>query len=390
ALEGYSYATYAPGWLPDDDPHEPSHTYFGGWIPNTYLTSFWNESFATFCEDLYEREVSIGDTEERRLAFVPNMNPSPQYDEGMVATAGVMSGRSASSLGYGKGGLVLYMLEQEIGREAMQKAIQTWLTQHKNGDPGEWDQFEAIIGSDKKWFFDQWLRREGSPRYSVSNVRYVNGSVVGQVQFAGPTYRLTLDAMTVDPVGNRTMHRVSIMPEEGSQMVTFGFVVPEQPVTVSFDPYDRIMTSRSTRAPESLVSRLSRMDAIVNPNTREWARTADFNSLKISSDVPANPNGMVLVGHPDDWPGMRTLCDRAGFVVNGNSLTYDGTTIDLRHGAAGAIIEYEPGVTIGIVLGKTRRHMDTGRASVALTDELGRFLRGTTEPRMTGEFVFRF
>lgn len=390
ALEGYSYATYASGWLPDDDAHEPSHTYFGGWIPNTYLTSFWNESFATFCEDLYEREASIGNTEERRLAFIPNMTPSPMYDEGTVASYGVMQGGRASSLGYGKGGLVLYMLEQEIGRERMQATIKQWLTEHKNGTPGEWDQFESLLGPEMKWFFDQWIRRPGSPKFSINNVQYVNGTVVGQVQFSGPTYRMTLDAMTEDPVGKRTVHRLTIVPEEGSQVATFGFLVEDQPAIVSFDPYDRMMTARTTAGPVSVRRQLARMDALVNPNTREWARTADFNSLKITSEIPANPNGMVLVGHPDDWPAMKTLCDRVGFVVSGNSLTYDGTTIDLRRGAAAAIVEYEPGVTIGIVLGKTRRAIDTGRASFALTDELGRFVRGGTEPRTAGEFVFRF
>jgi len=35
ALEAYSFATYGTGWLPDEDAHEPAHTWFGGVIPNS-------------------------------------------------------------------------------------------------------------------------------------------------------------------------------------------------------------------------------------------------------------------------------------------------------------------------------------------------------------------
>jgi len=390
ALEGYSYATYATGWLPDNDPHEPSHTYFGGVIPNTYLRSFWNESFATYCEDLYERETAIGNQDERRLAFIPNMTPSPIYEQGTVASAGVMQGRVASALGYGKGGLVLYMLEQEIGREKMQAAIRRWLLEHPRGDAGEWEQFEKIVGEEYKWFFDQWIRRPGFPKMDIRNVRYADGALTGEVAFTGPAYRLTVDVLIEDPLGNRGLHRVQVVPEEGASVARFGLLLPEEPVAASFDPYDRLMVARSTPRPASLRQRLSQMSAIVNPNTREWIRTADFGAARITDQIPANPNGMVLVGHPKDWPSMTVLCERAGFHVDGNLLTYDGTTIDLTKGAAAAIVEYEPGVTIGIVLGQTRRMLDTGLASFALVDEYGRLVRGGVEPRTEGEWVFRF
>ncbi len=69
ALEAYSYATYGGG-LPAEDAHEPAHTWWGGIINNTYLKSFWNESFAVFCEGLYDREVPIGESNDRRVAFI--------------------------------------------------------------------------------------------------------------------------------------------------------------------------------------------------------------------------------------------------------------------------------------------------------------------------------
>ncbi|HZP83853.1 MAG TPA: M1 family aminopeptidase, partial [Chthonomonadaceae bacterium] len=55
ALESYSFATFGPRTLPDYIPHELAHTWWGGLVPCTYTRSMWNESFATYSDDLFQR-----------------------------------------------------------------------------------------------------------------------------------------------------------------------------------------------------------------------------------------------------------------------------------------------------------------------------------------------
>ena len=88
-------------------------------------------------------------------------------------------------------------------------------------------------------------------------------------------------------------------------------------------------------------------------------------------------------------PMMLDLCHRAGFDVMGDKLTYGSTTIDLNHGCALAIVDLGGGKRCLIGLGKTRVAADTGRAQVAITDDLGRFLRGKTEPKTSGNLTFK-
>ena len=83
------------------------------------------------------------------------------------------------------------------------------------------------------------------------------------------------------------------------------------------------------------------------------------------------------------------MCSRVGFKVDGDFLTYDGTTIDLREGAAFAIVDLGGGKTCGIGLGQTVLPPDPGAARLCVVDKYGRFLRGVTEPRRRGKTTFR-
>jgi hypothetical protein len=114
-----------------------------------------------------------------------------------------------------------------------------------------------------------------------------------------------------------------------------------------------------------------------------------MDMARASEQVPGDLDGVFLVGHPDGVPAMRDLCRKAGFVVAGDKLTYDGTTIDLDEGAALAIVDLGNGKSCAIGLGTTVRPPNVGNSRLCLVDGRGRFLRGVTEPRKTGPLVFR-
>ena len=433
ALEAYSFATYGAGWLPDEDAHEPSHTWFGGLINNTYLNSFWNESFAAYCEGLYNREGPIGNVAEKQQAFVSDARPSPSYAQAALDKAGAFSGPVASDLGYGKGAKVLQMLESELGVEAMMAAMRNWLKVHPKGEPGEWSHFEAAVkassGRDMTRFFDEWVRRPGWADFTVENVRWESpsptppsflppagrqkqgrgseapssfsqenasesrsfgkegaggwrsGKIVGEAVFKGTPYHLLCEVLLEFPSGERRFEKVRLTPI-GSR-ASFEIPADFKPTLVSFDPWRKLLRrTENNEAPMSLESFLDRARRYSDPRRSNWLNS--LSDMTLIAELPEDLNGVFLVGSPETLTAMAPLCERAGFKVEGNNLTYDGTTIDLTKGAALALVDLPGGGRCAIGLGRTRRTPHPGRAKVALVDDLGRFLRGKTEPKTSG------
>lgn len=166
ALEGYSFVT--SGYFSGEDAHEIGHTWFGGFVNNTYLTSMWNESFAVWVDGFYFRNAPLGSREERSLAYIdtPDVDESA-YNLAPLNDSPAEIGPEANTLGYGKGAFVLQMLEQELGTDLMVKVCREWLAKHDKTVGGEWEDFEEAVetgaGKSYKWFFDQWVRRPGLP-----------------------------------------------------------------------------------------------------------------------------------------------------------------------------------------------------------------------------------
>jgi hypothetical protein len=395
ALEAYSFATYGTGWLPDEDTHEPAHTWFGGLLSNTYMNSYWNESFANFCGGLFNRERPVGNVQERRLAFVDPANMARAYNEAPMSQSGAFIGGTASSLGYGKGATVLQQLERELGTERMVAAMRTWISDNTKGEAAEWEGFERAVakssGEGHKWFFDQWVRNPGAPTFEVTDVGTVGNEVRGRVDFRGVPYRITAEVYAEHADGSVTRTDVVLNPDRKEGVSEFRFRLPKKPVLLSFDPYDRILRERSGAAPPRLAARLRTMRPVIDTMHRSYAGTfsAFISTARVTEQVPTDLNGVFLVGHPDAVPAMRELCRKVGFVVSGNTLTYDGTKIDLRDGAAFALVDLGNGKTCAIGLGETSRPPQPGNARLCVVDGRGRFLRGKTEPRKEGALVFR-
>lgn len=395
ALEAYSYATYGTGMLPTQDAHEPAHTWWGGLIPNTYLDSYWNESFTVFSNGLFDREVSIGNTAERRRAFVQHHDVSRLYREAPIARSDAYTGGVGTVLGYGKGAAVLQQLEREIGSDTMLLALKNWLAGHPTGEPGSWEQFEvslaATVGEDMAWFFDQWVRAPGAPSFEVTGLIWNHGEVIADVQFRGAPYRLTTEVYAELADGTTQTVDVVLNPKKASGKSEFRFKLASRPSFISFDPFDRIVMERRSPDPPRLSSALSRMKPVGDRRHREYLATFSryYARRELVYEQPRDPAGHFLIGHPDTVPAMKGLCDRVGFKVDGDALTYDGTTIDLSEGAAFAIVELGGGKTCGIGLGQTQVAPNPGAARLCLVDKYGRFLRGRTDPRRKGKSTFR-
>lgn len=377
ALEAYSFATYGEGWLPDADPHEPSHTWFGGILPNTYLKSFWNEGFAVWSEGLYERECGLGSTEDRRAAFVKVCTASDEYNAAPLVASGVSIGSAASALGYGKSGDVLSMLEQLIGTTNMLDAIREWVRIHPKGTPAEWEEFEAIIlrrnqSLALKDFFDDWFRRPGYAQVSLTGLTYAPGKLSGRLKWGGPKFRMPLEIWLENGAGIRQSVMLDTKECAADGSFTLG-VLGFTPKKVYFDPYHRALRDGAAPRFDAFADRMRGLKIYRDPATPAYMKTYEQTEKELGE-----LDKVLIVGHPDSTPKMKELCVKAGFSVKGQNLTYRGTTIDLSKAGAVAILDLGDGKRCGIALGKCDLAPKLGKAHVGLVDDLGRMLRGAT------------
>jgi hypothetical protein len=386
ALESYSGATYGGG-LPQEDPHEPSHTFWGGVIVNTYLRSFWNESFAVFSDGLYRRNVAIGNRDERRLAFISDANASPDYNDDSCAEGGAFAGSVASALGYGKGARVLQMLEQILGTDEMIAAMHEWVATQPSGKPGEWEDFEAICSKRNPTanlapFFRDWLHRPGYASPRISSVRLTGRGIQFHVDFTGLPFNMPLEVAAFDASGKSFFKTIRLSGPGDLSVST-----PFKPVLFSVDPWQKALREqRRNETPASVGDFVARAKRFQDPAHSDYLRMLRVG--RPVEGVPTDLDGVFFVGHPDSVPAMGALCVKAGFRVHGDKLTYRGTTIDLRQGSALALIDLGNGKKCAIGLGKTLMPPNLGRAQVGITDELGRFLRGETQPKKTGFWTY--
>lgn len=385
ALEAYSFATYGND-VPGEDAHETAHTWWGGIVPNSYLHSLWNESFAVFSDGLYHREVPIGNTEERRKAFVSVPQVNSAFEEATCQDSGVEVGSAASALGYGKGAFVLQMLETELGTETMIACMKSFFDNRPKDRTAEWSDFEAAVkrvaGDPHKGFFDEWLRRTGWAKPRVSEVSLREGAIVGKVGFTGPRYTIKMEAMVQYADGRRDFTTIDTSKESFSIPVSGG-----KPVLLSLDPWRRVLRSI---APDETPIEIERFSGHVFRDSACPEYRPDLASENSAAQfMDSQLAGSVLVGNPETFPAMRPLCERVGFHVKGSKLTYKGTTIDLSQGTATAVVDLPEGGRCMIALGRSDVRPDAGHSRLCLTDNLGRFLRGETEPKTSGTLTFK-
>lgn len=393
ALEAYSFATYGGG-MPGEDSHETAHTWWGGMVDNTYLHSMWNESFANFCMGYYQRNVPIGNPEERRLAFI-DTPPSPvpaAYKTAPCAEASPFIGPDASSIGYGKGSYVLQMLEQEVGSERMLKCMQEWQRVQPKLKGGEWSDFEAatarVMGVDDHWFFLEWVYNAGWVDFDIKNLKWMNNRLIGNIEFNSEPYIVHCEVLVRDASGHDSYVTAVLADNTRNKEQRFIIACPTKPTLVSFDPWRRILRPmKRDETPIELSTALESAKRFTDSAHGDYL--PGVRTSRPLTTLPSDLDGAFIVGHPATLPQMKALCQKAGFEVNGDSLTYKNTKIDLNKGAAMAVVDLGGGKSCVIGLGKTRVSPNYGRAKTVVVDDLGRFLRGETLPKTSGNLTFK-
>jgi len=251
-LEGYSFTLVGSSLIPGVIPHEVSHTWWGGVVPNTYTRSMWNEAFATYSESLFDRlgrgrHRDPGDGAFAAAAGIPDRPTLLEATDAMHP--------KHSAVGYQKGALVLGQLERLIGADRMLRSMREFVANHRRGEAAEWSDFvqvvERIAGDEAKAFLQPWLSQPGFPRYLLQDVRATlqDGSyrVTGVIVADAPV-RPCKAAVRVQGAGVSRDVDVVIR----NTQTVFRLNVPFTPVKASFDP-DGLVPRNAT--PDAVIVR---------------------------------------------------------------------------------------------------------------------------------------
>jgi hypothetical protein len=185
--------------------HEMGHSYFGGYVPCTYVHDSWNEGVTQYFDSvLYQHDKDR--TLEYGLRTLQIRVPLSQM-------AVPWANGSAT---YWRGAYVMKMLEDEIGLPAVLRACRAMVMERRGIDTRWADlrpYFERAAKTDLGWFWRQWIESAQFPTLEIQSSQ-VNPSgagfrsVVRVVQSGTPApYRLRFALNVGETTKSVTMDR---------------------------------------------------------------------------------------------------------------------------------------------------------------------------------------
>jgi aminopeptidase N len=218
--------------------HETAHQWWGDSVTEKDWDDAWlSEGFATYFAALATEHY------DGRDAFVATMKRSRENILTMEKRAPVavihdnlpeiQNGRAPVRIVYQKGGWVLHILRGVIGTEKFWAGMREYYRRYRDSNASTDDLryvMEEVSGRDLGWFFEQWLKRSGSPVLEWS-WRYDGAAkkveiAIAQTQ-AGEAYRLPMDVS----VGGIS-HHIEITGKSQK----FELPVEKAPARVELDP----------------------------------------------------------------------------------------------------------------------------------------------------------
>ncbi|PYU29262.1 MAG: hypothetical protein DMG32_00380 [Acidobacteria bacterium] len=230
--------------------HEMSHQWFGDLVTCKDWGDLWlNEGFATFMATLWEEHQYGADNAAyaRWRAQAAWLRQRRLFDVPIVTHDFRDSLQYAGNI-YGKAGLVLQMLREQLGDDAFFHALQHYLEVNRLQNVVTSDLIRAIEDSthiDVDRFFDEWIYGGGAPRFAVSAtydaaVKEVRMEVKQTQDVRGHVglFEIPVDVSVTTSAGTRGF---PITVGKGDE--TFSFPVDSEPLLVLFDKGDKILKS---------------------------------------------------------------------------------------------------------------------------------------------------
>jgi aminopeptidase N len=165
-----------PEFPGNEDPlisHELAHQWFGDLVTCNDWGGIWlNEGFATYFEMVWTESHYPKDQADfdRWTAVHEWLAQSTLYGKPIVRHDFDDSSEFDDNA-YGKGGLVLYMLRQQIGEDAFYRGLRHYLEVYRGKNVVTADLIKAIDEANHtnvQQFFDQWVYGAGAPKFDVT------------------------------------------------------------------------------------------------------------------------------------------------------------------------------------------------------------------------------
>jgi aminopeptidase N len=169
-------ARLLPEFPGDEDPlisHELAHQWFGDLVTCNDWGDIWlNEGFATFFEMVWsESHYPKEQADYERWMRIREWIGDPGLYSKPIVRHDFDDSSEFDDNAYGKGGLVLYMLRQQIGEEAFYRGLRHYLETYRGKNvvtSGLIKSIDEANHIDVQEFFDQWVYGAGAPKFDVS------------------------------------------------------------------------------------------------------------------------------------------------------------------------------------------------------------------------------
>ncbi len=226
--------------------HEIVHSWIGNDVFNRAERGNWVEGLTTYLANYYWHEL-VGDRtqaqDQRRLMVQGyNLHVPPERDYPVAQFTQKLDERD-NAIGYQKAAMLFHLLRQEVGEEIFWRVLKKLVADY-HGRHAEWRDLERIFAGesreDLRWFFAQWLERDGAPALSLSEAvaRPVAGAPAETFQLevtivqSNEPFRFPLQ-LRVQMEGDRTQ---TLMVPLRSQRETISVTLPARPITIDLDP----------------------------------------------------------------------------------------------------------------------------------------------------------
>ena len=226
--------------------HEIVHSWIGNDVFNRAERGNWVEGLTTYLANYYWHEL-VGDRgqaqDQRRLMVQGyNLHVPPERDY-PVAQFTQKLDEHDNAIGYHKAAMLFHLLRQELGEEMFWRAVKALVAEY-HGRHAEWRDLERVFAGenhqDLRWFFAQWLERDGAPTLSLSEAvaRPVSGATAETFQLettvvqSNEPFRFPLQ-LRIQMEGDRTQMLTVPLRSQGE---TISVTLPARPIAIDLDP----------------------------------------------------------------------------------------------------------------------------------------------------------
>jgi aminopeptidase N len=246
-------AKLLPEFPGDEDPlisHELAHQWFGDLVTCNDWGNVWlNEGFATFFEMVWsESHYPKDQADYERWKAIQEWLGQPGLYAKPVVRHDFDDSSEFDDNAYGKGGLVLYMLRQQIGEDAFYRGLHHYLEVYRGKNVMTADLIKSIDEANHvnvQQFFDEWIYGAGAPMFEVG-YKYEEGKhqialTVKQTQKVEGhvgIFRVPVDVEVTTASGAK-LHSIAVSKDAE----TFLLPADSTPLMVLFDKGGRILKS---------------------------------------------------------------------------------------------------------------------------------------------------